>query len=45
MFARQKVEREADAAGYVVTTGKDGRPTLKPKPGYWKEHPRTPGEL
>ena len=39
MLARQKLEKDADAAGYVITAGKDGRPTLEPKPGYWKERP------
>src|SRR6266850_902115 len=34
MLARQKLEKDADAAGYVITAGKDGRPTLEPKPGY-----------
>ena len=45
MLARQKVESDADAAGYAITTGDDGRPTLEPKPGYWKERPGPPGEL
>jgi hypothetical protein len=45
MLARQKLEKDADAAGYLITAGKDGRPTLEPKPGYWKERPSPPGEL
>jgi hypothetical protein len=45
MQARRELEREADAAGYVIGMGKDG-PTLEPKwEGTWNERPAPAGEL